>query len=69
MDTVEIVFAHHHGRHVPGDRVPVDAGEARRLVAGGRAAYATKPDALEAEGEAGVEKTQTAGRKRAARGT
>jgi len=55
--TVEVVFAHHHGKHVPGERVELDVDEARRLVRGGRANYATKPDAVQAEGEAGEEKT------------
>ena len=53
----EIVFAHHHGPHVPGDRVDVDPDEARRLVRGGRANYATEADAAATEGEAGKEKT------------
>lgn len=58
MDTVEIEFAHHHDDHVPGDRVAVDVDTARRLVRGGRANYATKPDAVEAEGDAGADKTK-----------
>lgn len=57
MDTVEIEFAHHHEGHVPGDRVAVDVDTARRLVRGGRANYATKPDAVQAEGDAGADKT------------
>lgn len=56
-DKVEIVFAHHHGTHVPGERATVDADEARRLVRGGRANYATKTDAVSVEGEAGADKT------------
>lgn len=66
MDTVEIVFAHHHGAHKPGDRVAAAAGEARRLVRGGRANYATKPDALEGDGEAGTERTVAAVKAQAA---
>lgn len=45
MAKVEIVFAHHHGDHVPGEKVKVDEDEARRLVKNHRAAYATKSDA------------------------
>lgn len=56
-DTVEIVFAHHHRDHVPGDRVAVPVDEARRLVRGGRASYATKTAAVEVEGPAGADKT------------
>lgn len=57
---VEIIFAHHHSDHVPGDRVEVDEETAKRLVRGGRASYATKADAVAVEGEAGAEKTARA---------
>lgn len=55
--SVEIIYAHHHGDHVPGDRVSVDEGTARKLVKAGRANYATQADAKAAEGEDGAEKT------------
>lgn len=56
-DTVEIVYAHHQGDHVPGDREKVDAATAKRLVRTGRANYATKADAVSTEGDDGAEKT------------
>lgn len=64
-DTVEIVYAHHHRDHVPGERDVVPAGDARRLVHAGVAAYATKEDAVQVEGEAGVDKTARARKARA----
>jgi hypothetical protein len=54
---VDVVFAHHHGDHVPGDRATVDADTGRRLVKGGRAHYATKAEAVAVEGAGGAEKT------------
>lgn len=59
-DTVEIVYAHHQGAYVPGDRASVDAATAKRLVRTGRANYATKADATAVEGDAGAEKTTRA---------
>lgn len=58
--TVEITYAHHHGTHVPGDKVKVPETEARRLVRAGRANYATKKDAATVEGNAGADKTARA---------
>lgn len=65
MADIEIVFAHHHKDQVPGDRKSVDEGLARRLVRGGYANYATKADAVEAEGPGGEERTVRASRRRA----
>lgn len=65
MADVEIVFAHHHRDYKPLDRASVDEGLARRLVRGGYANYATKADAVEAEGPAGEERTVRASRRRA----
>lgn len=57
MTKIEIEFAHHHGSHVPGDRVKLDEDDARRLVQGGRANYVTADEAKKAEGDAGADKT------------
>lgn len=45
MTEVEIVFSHPHDGHEVGDRVAIDADEARTLVTAGVAVYATKRDA------------------------
>lgn len=55
--TVEIVYAHHLGEHVPGQKAEVPELEARRLVNAGRANYATVKAATAAEGEEGKAKT------------
>lgn len=47
-DDVEIVYVNHTRDNVPGDRVTVSAVEARRLVKGNAAQYATKADAATA---------------------
>lgn len=47
-DKVEIVFVNHTRDNVPGDKVEVDAAEARRLVKGNAAKYATKAAATAA---------------------
>lgn len=65
MDKVEIVFAHHNRDHKPGDRATVAIDDARRLVRGGRASYATQTDAKAVEGDDGADKTIAAARKRA----
>lgn len=52
-DDVEIVYVNHTRDHVPGDRVTVSAAEARRLVKGHAAQYATKSDATTAGDPAG----------------
>jgi non-canonical (house-cleaning) NTP pyrophosphatase len=65
MADVEIVYAHHHKDKKPADRAAVEEGLARRLVRAGIANYATKSDAIEAEGPAGEERTVSAARKRA----
>lgn len=44
-DEVEVVFVNHTRTHVPGERTTVSAAEARRLVRGHAAQYATKADA------------------------
>lgn len=45
IETVEVVFVNHTKDHLPGDRAEVPADEARRLVKGHAARYATKTDA------------------------
>lgn len=47
-DDVEVVFVNHTRDRVPGDRATVSADEARRLVRGHAARYATKADAATA---------------------
>lgn len=47
-EKVEIVYVNHTRDHVPGDRDEVDVDEARRLVRGHAAQYATKAAAKEA---------------------
>lgn len=47
--TVEIVYVNHTRDHVPGDRVTVPIEEARRLVKGHAARYATKKDEAAAD--------------------
>lgn len=64
-DKVEVEFSHPHGDYGVGDRAELDVIEAKNLVRAGAAVYPTKADAMEAEGEAGVEKTARAVRKRA----
>lgn len=60
MADVEIIYAHHHGPRVPGEKVKVSEAEARRLVNAGRANYATKKDAAAAGGEGAEAKTARA---------
>lgn len=69
-ETVEIVLSHpwvddEGSDHEIGDRFAVPIATAKKLVRGGVAVYPTKSDAVEAEGEAGVDKTARAVRKRA----
>jgi hypothetical protein len=65
MDTVEVEFSHPHDDYDVGDRAVVHVLEAKSLVRAGVAVYPTKADAVEAEGEAGAEKTKRAVAKKA----
>lgn len=47
-DDVEIVFVNHTRDRLPGERATVSTEEARRLVRGHAARYATKADATTA---------------------
>lgn len=47
-ETVDVVFVNHTRDHVPGDRATVPVEEARRLVKGAAAVYATKTAAKDA---------------------
>lgn len=61
--TVSVTLSHPHGDSDVGDRVDLERGEAKRLVAAGVALYSTKADAQTAEpGDRGLSKTVTAAR-------
>lgn len=64
-ETVEVQFSHPHGDYAVGDRAELEVVEAKKLVRAGVAVYPTRADAVEAEGDAGAEKTARAVRKRA----
>lgn len=58
-DKVDVVYSHHSGDHKPGDKVSLDAAEAKTLVNAGYAQYATIPDAKQAGGDRSEAKTAT----------
>ena len=64
-EKVAVTLSHPWKEHKVGAKLDLDAATARRVVNAGLARYTTKTAAVEAEGEAGAEKTVAASKKTA----